>query len=66
MNVQQASERLECSVSTVYNLITRRLLGHRRVGVGRGKVVIAEADIEEFLHRNQIEPFSAPRLKCRS
>lgn len=49
LTVKQASERLNVSAATIYALVsTGKLPGHR-VGVGRGVIRIAEADISAYL-----------------
>ena len=69
MNVKQAAERLEISVSLVYSLAAAGKLRHCRVGHGRGRLRIPEDAIEEYLARctfgvrEEKPAASLPRLK---
>jgi excisionase family DNA binding protein len=52
--VRQAAERLNCSVAIVYQLCGKRLLRHARIGLGRGKIVIPEDAITEYLKSREV------------
>jgi excisionase family DNA binding protein len=47
--VKQAAQRLGVSAQLVYNLCTARKLEHVRVGLGRGKILIPEPALNEYL-----------------
>jgi excisionase family DNA binding protein len=56
VNVKQAAARLECSVATVYALVAARRIRFSRVGLGRGKIVISEEAVVEYLKAGEIGP----------
>jgi len=47
--VKEASARLHCSTGTIYALCSARRLRCSRVGLGRGKIVISDEAIAEYL-----------------
>jgi excisionase family DNA binding protein len=47
-SVAEAAKELGISRALVYALCARRRLRHERIGLGRGKIVIAEAALQEF------------------
>jgi excisionase family DNA binding protein len=49
LTVKEAAPRLGLSTASVYALCATRKLRHRRVGVGRGKIVIPPDAIDEYL-----------------
>jgi excisionase family DNA binding protein len=49
MTVAEAARLLEVKESTVYALCRESLLGHKRIGVGRGTIRIDPEDVEVFL-----------------
>src|SRR5437879_2716463 len=51
LTVKQVAERLQVSLSTVYALCVTGELPHRRIGLGRGCIRIAESDLQEYLDR---------------
>jgi excisionase family DNA binding protein len=55
-SVKQAAQKLACSVALVYQLCSKRLLRHVRIGVGRGKIVIPEEAIAEYLKGREFDP----------
>lgn len=55
LNVRQAAEMLGLQQSTVYNLCERRLLKHRRVGPGKGRIQIEPEWIREYQRSCEIE-----------
>lgn len=54
---RQAAMRVGVSVSLVYQWVERRMLAHYRAGAQgrRGKILIAEADLEAFLSGLRVE-----------
>lgn len=68
MTVREAAKRLELSTSEVYALCRARLLRHCRFGIGRGKIMIQEADLELYRQSCVVEPVDQrrPREKARS
>lgn len=48
MTVQEAATVLEVRPATVYALCRAGLIGHMRIGVGRGTIRIEADDIERF------------------
>jgi excisionase family DNA binding protein len=62
LTVEETAERLSCSRSAVYQLCAARLLPHTRVGLGRGRIRISEADLEVYLASRHVEP-ERPALK---
>lgn len=68
LSVKAAAARAGVCVAIVYGWVAARVLPHFRVGaVGkRGKIVIAEADLDAFLQQLRVqaaepEPNPAPR-----
>lgn len=50
----EAAARLRVSLSTVYALVERGSLGHHRIGArGRGRIVIGEHHLAEYLARTE-------------
>jgi len=56
MNVREAAAKLECSIGTVYALVAARKIRFSRVGLGRGKIVISEEAIAEYLKAGEVGP----------
>ncbi len=56
MNVKEAAARLECSVGTVYALVAARKIRFSRVGLGRGKIIISEEAVSEYLKAGETGP----------
>lgn len=48
MTVTEAADLLEVRPSTVYALCRAGLLGHLRIGTGRGTIRITPEDVERF------------------
>ncbi len=65
LTVREVSERLRCSSSTVYNLVSAGRLRAHRIGLGRGKVLIPEAAVEEMLLASQQQERAPPREQLR-
>ncbi|HYV39193.1 MAG TPA: helix-turn-helix domain-containing protein, partial [Gemmataceae bacterium] len=61
LNVKAVAFRLGVSISTVYDLASQRKIPHRRVGAGRGRLLFAEEDIEQYLAACKVEAGSLPR-----
>jgi excisionase family DNA binding protein len=62
LTVREAATRLGLSAASVYALCAARKLRHRRVGVGRGKIVIPPDAIDEYLARSTVDSTeAAPR-----
>ena len=59
MTVNQAAAKREVEASTIYDLCRHGLLGHARIGVGRGVIRISQADIDDYLERASVRPASA-------
>jgi excisionase family DNA binding protein len=49
LTVLECAKALRVSPSTVYSLAKERRIAHRRVGVGRGRLLFTEQDIQEYL-----------------
>lgn len=66
MNVRDAAQLLECSVTTLYGLLKAGRLPHRRVGLGRGAIRIAREDVEAFMAASRVEGAgAAPKAAAR-
>ena len=72
LTVKQAAERLGVCQSLVYGWVESRRLAHYRAGAKgrRGRVLIAEADLDSFLESLKVEadgpvrkPISLPARK---
>src|SRR5262249_38281 len=64
--VKQVAERLQISPNTIYSLCETGELPHRRIGLGRGRIRIAESDLQEYLDRKKVGGAgraAAPRQK---
>jgi excisionase family DNA binding protein len=48
LSVKAAADRLGVSTALIYSLCAARRIRHRRVGLGRGKILIPEDALEEF------------------
>lgn len=73
MDVRRAAEKLGVSMQIVYLLCARRKLRHSRVGLGRGKIVISDEAVTEYLKSREVGPQDAaptpvrrrtPKLSC--
>ena len=60
MTVHEAALKLEVSDSTVYSLTRHGLLGCSRIGMGRGRIIITDSDLHEFLERCRKKPLHLP------
>lgn len=52
LSVKELASKLSIAQSTVYALISQGQLKCHRIGVGRGTIRIAEADVLDYLARN--------------
>ena len=59
MTVKQAATRLGLSTDTVYKLLDAGIIPCRRLGIGRGKILIDVDDIEVYWDSSKgaIKPF---------
>ncbi len=48
MTVKEAAKQLEVSARAVYSLCAAGLIGHMRIGVGRGSIRLEQADVDEY------------------
>ena len=55
LNVKTVAMRLGVSSSTVYDLAYQRKIPHRRIGAGRGRLLFAEEDVEEYVAACKVE-----------
>ncbi len=63
MTVKMAAARLGVSMATVYALCAHRQIRFSRVGLGRGKIVISEEGVAEYLLAREVAPqIGAPRV----
>ena len=67
LTARQAGERMGVSASTVYQLCAERRLPHTRVSATgkRGKILIAEGDVDDFLAANKVEAATAVSRRDR-
>jgi len=56
LTVKETATKLRVSGSTVFTLCSRRLLGHVRIGVGRGAIRIRQSDIDAYLASRSVGP----------
>ncbi len=54
LTVKQTAERLNVSQNTIYSLISNGKIPCHRIGLGRGAIRIAEADLAEFLQQSLV------------
>ena len=54
LTVKQAAPRMRVGINTIYGLCAAKLLRHVRIGLGRGKLLIPEDAIEEYLKAHTI------------
>ena len=52
--VKEAAARLRLSAASVYDLCKKKALRHRRVGPGRGKIVIPADALEDYLAGSEV------------
>jgi excisionase family DNA binding protein len=64
-SVGEAAKRLGCSKATVYALCNGRHLRFSRVGLGRGKIVITDEAIYEYLVAREVAPQRAEEPAAR-
>jgi excisionase family DNA binding protein len=65
LTVKEAALRLGVSVALVYDLCSARQLRHSRIGLGRGKIVISEEAVCEYLARRECGPEPAKQAPAR-
>jgi excisionase family DNA binding protein len=69
LSVKQAAERLGVSSGIVYALCAASQLRDSRIGLGRGKIVISEEAIAEYLRAReagpQLIPTPPPRVRVK-
>jgi excisionase family DNA binding protein len=70
MTVKEAAIRIGISGATVYALCAARQLRHSRVGLGRGKIVISEEAVADYLRAReqgpaQLEPLPDARPQAK-
>jgi excisionase family DNA binding protein len=56
LTVKQVAAQLACSEATVYGLCNGHLMGHLRLGIGRGTIRISEEDLAAFMASRQVRP----------
>jgi excisionase family DNA binding protein len=56
LTVKEAADRMRVSSGLVYSLCVHRQLRHSRVGLGRGKIVIPEEAVAEYLRGREGGP----------
>jgi excisionase family DNA binding protein len=56
LTVKEAADRMHVSTGLVYALCAHRQLRHSRVGLGRGKIVISEEAVAEYLEGRESGP----------
>ena len=59
LSVREAAEHLGIAVSTVYDLVRQRKIGHHRVGTGRGRILLSEQALSPYLGSHE-GSFSGP------
>jgi excisionase family DNA binding protein len=64
LTVRDAARALEVSESCVYKLCRARMLGHRRVGVGRGAIRIDRAHLEAYLLAGEVAEEGRPAAEA--
>lgn len=55
MTVHQAARELGISLTLCYQLVAARKIPHERHGLGRGRIVITDADLAEYRQRCRVE-----------
>jgi excisionase family DNA binding protein len=63
LTVSEVARILEVKETTVYALCRERLLGHRRIGVGRGTIRISRADLDAYIESSRVETRARPPEK---
>jgi excisionase family DNA binding protein len=53
LTVAETAERLGVSVALVYRMAAQREVEHVRVGIGRGKILFQESEIEKYLRERK-------------
>ncbi len=52
---QSTAKQLGIGLSTLYDLARQRKIPHRRVGLGRGRLMFTDQDIQEYLASCKVE-----------
>lgn len=60
LTVAEAAKALRLSPATVYALVSSKKLTHQRVGVGRGKILVPQTAIAEYLAKGTVRSDEAP------
>src|SRR4051794_1296305 len=56
MTVAEAATKLEVKTTVIYALCKAKLLGHHRVGLGRGSIRISQADVDIYVRSRRVDP----------
>lgn len=55
LTVKEAAQLLRVSTATVYQLVAACQLRHTRVGLGRGKIMVPEDAVEDYVKNREVE-----------
>jgi excisionase family DNA binding protein len=58
--VAQAAGRLGISQSLLYAMVQEKKIPHRRVGVGKGRILFTDEDIGCYLESCRVQAFALP------
>ena len=58
LTIAEVAQELGISRSTLYELVRRKKISHRRVGTGRGRILFSATDVQEYLETCKVERHS--------
>jgi excisionase family DNA binding protein len=56
LTVKEAAKRLSCSPALIYALCEKRKIRHVRIGLRRGRILIEEKDLDDFVNGAAVPP----------
>ena len=57
-NLKTACDYLNISRATIYRLIKSRQIAYSKIGIGRGTYRFRKEDLDDYLEKNRVEPFT--------
>jgi excisionase family DNA binding protein len=63
LRVKDVAQRLDCSISTVYGLVSDGLLACIRVGIRGGAIRFTEEDLQAYVQSRRVEGKATPDPK---
>jgi excisionase family DNA binding protein len=54
LTIPEVADILRCKPGVVYDLCEQKILRHCRVGTGRGRILVSEEAVEEYVKRCEV------------